>query len=354
MKTADRFLLQGFLSRTGLMLFLLGGVYVLSEVLNESGNLGEGQFGIVALGQYVGLRLPGILVEMAPFAVLLGTLVFLGDLARHAELTALRAGGMSLPRIVRPLLLGGLLVAGLTYGINDQAAGQLDSLADRFMQEKTKGKQPGRWLSSGGVWFRDGDWVISADRVARSGTELRGVRLFQRDGEGMLREVVEAARLHHANGEWRLDRAQALSTQSLEAIVPEEPLDLRADPEVLADLGKSPERMSFLRLWGYVEQLRAQGQPVNSLGFTLWQKVTLPLACAVMVLVAAPFVSLNPRGGGRVGRLLIGIGLGLVFHASNVLAGHLTAAGGLPPVAAAWMPIVGFSLLGGVLLLRAR
>jgi len=353
-KTADRFLLQGFLARTGLMLLLMGGIYILSEVLNKSRDLGEGEFGLFALVQFVALRFPGILVEMAPFAVLLGTLIFLGELARHAELTALRAGGMSLPRIVRPLLLGGVVVAGLTYVVNDQVAGQLNVVADRFLEEKTKGERTGRWLRGGGVWFRDGAWMVSAGRVSRSGTDLRGIRLFKRDENGMLQEMVTAPRLRYTDNGWRLTDPQAVSAESLARFAPDGTVPLRVEPDVLADLGKSPERMGFFQLWGYVDQLQAQGQPVNRLGFTLWQKVTMPLACAVMVLVAAPFVSLNPRGGGRVGRLLVGIALGMLFHASNVLVGQLTAAGGLAPVVAAWLPLAAFTLLGSVLLLRAR
>ncbi|MFB6260550.1 MAG: LptF/LptG family permease, partial [Thiohalorhabdaceae bacterium] len=90
------------------------------------------------------------------------------------------------------------------------------------------------------------------------------------------------------------------------------------------------------------------------LAFTLWQKITLPLACVVMVIVAAPFVSSTPRSGNRVGRLLGGIGLGMAFHASNVLVEQLSTAGGLPPVIAAWLPLAVFTALGGLMLARWR
>ncbi|MFA9460815.1 LPS export ABC transporter permease LptG [Thiohalorhabdus methylotrophus] len=355
MKTVDRFLIGGFFARSALMLFLLTGIYLLSETLNYSGKLGEGGFGFVELLFYLAMRVPGILVEMAPFGALLGTLVLLGELARHAELTALRAGGMSLPRVARPLLLGGLVVTALTFILNDSVAGQLSYIADRYLEQQVKGRQQGRWLPGGGIWFQDGQWVVSATRVASSGSELRGVRLFRRGESGMLREMVEAERMVYEGGGWRLRKVQGISTEEL---VPREERDLavpfRIQPSVLADLGKSPERMSFARLWDYVGKLKDQGQPVRGLAFSLWQKVTMPLACMIMVLVAAPFVTLNSRGGGRVGRLLAGIALGFAFHASNVLTGQLSTAGSLPPAAAAWLPILVFGTAGGVLLYRAR
>ncbi len=353
--TVDRFMLRGFFSKVGVMLFLMLGVYLLSEALNESRDLGEGDYGLPQLLAYLGLRIPAMAFELAPFAVLLGTLVLLGELSRHAELTALRAGGLSLARLARPLLVGGLIVAGISFLVNDRMAGHLSYLAQRYAQEWTKGPQQGRWLPGGGIWFRDGEWVVSAARVARDGRELRGVRLYRLDKEGLLDQVVRGRKLVFREGGWALRGGRQLDVAELrEAPAGEQGLSLRLRPDLLAELGKSPERMSFERLGKYIRKLRRQGQPVGGLAFDLWQKVTIPLSCLVMVLVAVPFVSLSPRGTGRVGRLIGGIAVGLAFHAGNVLAGHVTAAGVLSAPVAAWLPPVVFGILGGLLLLRSR
>ena len=354
MKTVDRFLLRGFFAKTGLMLFLLSGIYLLSEALQQSRKLGEGAFGMSALGQYLALRIPGILAEMAPFGVLLGTLVLLGELSRHSELTALRAGGLSLARMGRPLLFGGLLAAAATFALEDRVAGRLDFLGERLLQQELGKGQSGQWLGEGGVWFRDGSYIVSATRVARSGRELRGVRLYHVGGQGLLERVVVARRLVFEAGKWHLRGDVRVTLADLEVAGGGQGPALKARPETMADLGSSPERMGFLRLWRYVDQLRRQGQPTEYLGFALWQKITLPLACAVMVLVATPFVSMTPRSGGRVGRLLGGIGVGMAFHASNVLVEQVTVAGGLPPALAAWLPLAAFAAFGGLLLLRLR
>ncbi|HKJ70974.1 MAG TPA: LPS export ABC transporter permease LptG [Gammaproteobacteria bacterium] len=355
MKAADRYLLRGFFAKTGLMLFLLGAVYLLSEALQNSRKLGEAGFTMGVLGKYLVLRIPGILGEMAPFAVLLGTLVLLGELSRHAELTALRAGGLSLARIARPLLLGGAIVAAATFVVQDRVADRLDFVGHRLLDRKAGEEQTGRWLGGGGVWFRDGPYLIGAARLARSGKELGGVRLYRIGDQGQLREVVDADRLVFRDGGWVLQQGVRVGLDDL-AIGPSPPetLGLRARPGTLAELGRSPERMGLLRLWDYVGQLRRQGQPADALAFTLWQKITLPLACAVMVLVATPFVSLTPRSGGRVGRLLGGIAVGMAYHASNVLVEQVSVAGVLPPVLAAWLPVAGFTALGGLLLFRMR
>ncbi len=357
MKTADRYLLWGFFAKTALMLFLLAGIYVLSEALKESRRLGEAGIGLMELGQYLALRVPGILHEMAPFAVLLGTLVWLSDLARNAELTALRAGGMSLARMARPLLLGGLVVAAVSFAVNDRIATRAEAFGERILNPgQGSGAEASRqWLSSGGIWFRDEPYMVSVDQVRRSGRELRGVRLYRLGPNGLVTDVISGDSVVFREGGWVLPRGYAVELATLEASpLRDRALALRARPEVMADLGRSPERMTFPQLWTYAEQLRRQRQPVAALSFTLWQKVTRSLACAVMVLVAIPFVTLTPRSGGRVGRVLAGIGLGLAFHASNVLAENLSAVAGISAAMAAWAPLVAFGGLGSWLLYRRR
>ncbi|MEF8792957.1 LPS export ABC transporter permease LptG [Thiohalorhabdus sp.] len=353
MTTVDRFLLRGFLAKTGLMLFLLAGIYLLSEALQYSRRLGQEGFDLLLLLQYLALSTPGILAEMAPFGVLLGTLVLLGELARNAELTALRAGGISLARIARPLLLGGAIASALTFAVEDRVAGRLELVGERLLNERVGDGGSGRWLGRGGIWLRDGPHVVSASRVSRTGDNLSGVTIYRLDDQGLVNQVLTGGSLAFRQGVWRLTKGTQVGIAALNGREQSEAeIPLRARPEVIADLGSSPERMGFVKLWGYVDQLRRQGQPTDYLAFTLWQKVTLPLACVVMVLVAAPFVSLTPRSENRVARLLGGIGLGMLFHASNVLVEQLSVAGGLPPGVAAWLPLVVFTALGGLMLAR--
>jgi lipopolysaccharide export system permease protein len=351
----DRFLLRGFLAKVGLFLFLLAGIYLLSDAIEKSKGLGQGDYSLGDHGYFLLLRLPQILYEMAPFAVLLGTLTYMGELVRNAELTALRGAGLSMARIARPLLLGGLLVSVLAFALEDQVGGPLAAAAERFYKSEAKGRNVGRWVSSGGVWFRDQGRVISVQQVARSGRHMRGVRIYDHGPDGHLSALVDADRAVFRDGGWEMRDVRRLDAKSLSITRTESrSLRLTVEPSVLADLGSSPERMSTLRLWRYVTELEQQGQPVGGLKFLLWQKFSVPLACAVMVLVAVPFTNLAPRAGSSAGRILLGVTLGMGFHAANKLAGNLSGAGAVEPWMAAWGPMALFVVLGLGLLFRMR
>ena len=352
MKTLDRYLFKGILAKTGIMLFLLVAIFFLSEALRASQDLAGEPYGMGGMLLVLALRVPTMAFEVIPFAVLLGTLVLLGELGRHAELTAMRAGGVSLPRIVAPLLVGGAVVAVATFAINDRIAGPMERVSQDLFQASSA---PGGWLPGGGLWFRDGHWMVAAERVGTGGKRLSGVRLYRRGEDGLLEAVLRAERLVHREGQWRARGAQRVTVADLRVgALESSALPLSLSPDLLTDLDQSPEQMTFARLADYVAELRQQGHPSGKLAFALWQKLTFPASCLVMVLVAAPFAGQTPRRSGRAGQLLAGIGVGLAFHASNLLVGHLSVAGGLPPPAAAWLPPAMFALLGGGLLLRQR
>jgi lipopolysaccharide export system permease protein len=355
MKVVDRFLLKGLLTKVGLFLFMLAGIYLLSDAIEKSKGLGEGGYTLADHGYFLLLRLPQILYQMAPFAVLLGTLGFLSELVRQGELVALRSAGLSMARLTRPLLLGGLLVSLMAFALQDQVGGPLAVAAERFYQSEAKGRQMGRWVSGGGVWFREEGRVVSVQRVARSGKTMRGVRLFEYGPRRQITALVEADRATFGDGRWHLHDIRRLEAETLAVHTAERrSLRLSIGPDVLSELGSNHNRMSTWELWRYVSELEKQGHSVGDLEFRLWQKFSLPLSSMVMVLVAVPFTNMSPRAGSGAGRILLGVILGMAFQAANKLAGNLSGAGVVEPWLAAWGPVVGFSVLGLGLLFRMR
>ena len=66
------------------------------------------------------LSIPFLVAMTLPMAVLIAVLYTVSRLAAEHELTALRAGGVSLGRLMRPLLTGGLVMTGLAFLFSDQ------------------------------------------------------------------------------------------------------------------------------------------------------------------------------------------------------------------------------------------
>ena len=110
------------LGRFVVLLLGLATLMMLLEFLADSDQvIAASDHAIRALALYMVLRLPAILAELIPVAALLAGLVSFTELARHSELTAIYAGGMSKMRLAGAVLPVACLIGGLQFAIEDQA-----------------------------------------------------------------------------------------------------------------------------------------------------------------------------------------------------------------------------------------
>jgi len=96
MKILDRYLGRIFLSSWLSVNLVLSGLISFLELAKQLDDIGKGRYRIMDALLYVGLTLPGRMLEMAPPSALLGSILALGLLSKNHELIALRAGGVSI------------------------------------------------------------------------------------------------------------------------------------------------------------------------------------------------------------------------------------------------------------------
>jgi len=119
MRLLDRYLLRELLTPLG---FCLGGFlvfWVAFEMLGDLEDFQQQQVPLVGVLQLYWLRLPELLLTVVPFALLLALLHTLTGLAKHHELTAIRAAGVSLWRICAPYFAVGVLAGGALFALNE-------------------------------------------------------------------------------------------------------------------------------------------------------------------------------------------------------------------------------------------
>jgi lipopolysaccharide export system permease protein len=120
MKILSRYLLKEHL---GPFLFALGaltGLMVVYQIARQFASLiGKGlPWGVV--GEVFGLSLPFIFAMTLPMAVLVAVLYAFSRLGADNEITACKAGGIDLVRLVRPVVIAACALAAFTFGFVDQ------------------------------------------------------------------------------------------------------------------------------------------------------------------------------------------------------------------------------------------
>ncbi|MDR0673025.1 MAG: LPS export ABC transporter permease LptG [Zoogloeaceae bacterium] len=365
MKIHERYLARELLLAILLVFMALLALYAFFDTIESLKNVGRGQFSVQHAFLYVALRLPGRVYELMPIVVLIGALYALSNLARHSEITVLRASGMSVFALLKPLLkvAGVFAFAALLLGET------LAPFAERLAQEiRTKAiyNVVAKEFTSG-LWVKDGRVFVNI-RAATQDARLEGVRIYQFDDKNRLRYVLEAEGGEFmGEGEWRLTgvaRTVLDDLGDLKTLSPEHSENTRArveredetrwnsalSPDIISVLMVAPERMSIIGLLNYQRHLASNRQNTNRYEIALWKKFFYPAAALVMMALALPFASRHNRMGGISLQIFVGVMVGVAFHMLNALFSSLGILRDWAPFASALAPPALFLLAAAALI----
>ncbi|MGK0673325.1 MAG: LPS export ABC transporter permease LptG [Halothiobacillaceae bacterium] len=348
----DLYLLRTVMGGTLITLVVLLGLAGILLLLDELEKV-EGAYTLGKALLFVLYMLPGYMLEFFPLATLVGSLMALGQLAAGNEITAMRAAGVSLGRLARPVLVAGVLL-GLIGMLIGETLGPLGQTQARLMRAEALGHT----LSvqgDQGLWLREQERFVHVGYVTPGG-ELHQVRTFTFGPDQTLREALV---LEHATpGEqgWvaRNVRSNTFQAEAVGmAFDAQRILPALVPANLLNVLVVLPQYMSMQELWRYARFLDANGLESASYWLAWWGKLFAPLQVVAMLLLALPFALATRRSGGAGQRMVIGILLGLALLTLTRL---LTQGGlvlGLPPMLAALLPPVLFLALA-ILALQRR
>jgi lipopolysaccharide export system permease protein len=347
----DRHIFFGLFSQVCVVLLALTAIFAFFALIDHLDDVGAGRYSIGTALLMVALQLPALGQQMAPIAALIGALLFVGGLVSSNELTAMRAAGVGLRRVVMAATISALCFGLLALMVADFSVPPTQR-AERQLKALAKGQDNTLQLRSG-YWARDGERFINIRGVKPNG-EVTGIVIYEFDEGDRLRLRTDASSGRWVDGQWVLqsvrqqvfqdDRVEqrtlaAASWQSL----------LR--PDLIDMVVVEPGSLSMRDLSNYARFLERNAQDSQRYRQALAAKYVYPLASAAMVLLAIPLVFTTPRDTGMGLRIALGVLIGLVFHVVNQAAGDLGVVYGLPPLLAALLP-TGLALLLAAVLFR--
>jgi lipopolysaccharide export system permease protein len=338
MRTVRRLLYRDIVWSVAFVAIAFLSLFFFIDVVDDLDNVGRDGYTLGHAMARALFELPGHFYELFPIAVLIGTIYAMARLAQSSEFTILRTGGLGPGRALGLLAIPGVAFAALTFVIGDYVspATEREAVLMRGAARAT-GVAPGR----GGAWLKErrngpeGMRSISVNVASIAGNgELRGIRIFEFDGEGRLRTQIGADNATvSADGQWRLRQVQRvdwptpdqahdnarLAVQNVAASSWRSTLDATVVAAALLPV----QTMSTLELWRYSAHLTDQDQATQRHEIQFWKKAFYPLACIVMVALALPFAYLHARAGGISYKVFGGIMLGIGFVLLNNVSGHL-------------------------------
>lgn len=297
------------------------------------------------------LKMPDLIQDLLPFAVLIGAILSFWRMARAQELIVARTAGMSIWQIlITPALItlaAGTIAISVFNPFAAATRAQYEALEAEFFRQNRSDMA----VSETGVWLRQGtknqQSVIHAQSVSENGTQLRDVFVLDVSHAGGLVRRIDAESAHLLPGYWELRNGftSAPSEPTEPFITFRLPTPLTRDN--LEDTFASADTISFWNLPAFITQMENAGFSANAHRLHLHSLLALPILLTAMVLISATF-SVKAGRRSSAGLMIVGgIGTGFVLHFFSNVVHALGMSMSVPPELAAWMP-AGVSLLLGV------
>jgi len=373
MRLLDRYIAKKFLFVLSFAVVAFISIFIVIDLVERLSDYIDRDVPGLVIASYYFYFTPYIIMLMFPIAMLLASLFSVGQLSKHNELTAMKASGISLYRILAPVLFlallfscGLMLFAEKVVPVANQRKAEIkDRHMDRLPQNL-----PAR-LSN--IYLQDHFDTERSEPSARAAENGRSRRVFigYYNAETNTAEKVSIQDyegvfiVHRIDANTLLWRDSAWSaTQGYErAFANGNEVATRFDtlrlghlfftPEVLTKVQKIPEEMSYSELEQFIKDVKSNGGNPERWLVDLYLKVSFPFANFIIVLFGAPLAVGRLRSSGAVGVALTLVIAFLYF--GTVKTGQTLAQNGtIEPLLGAWMGDTIFFVAGLFVLIRAR
>ena len=360
MRLLDRYVIGNFLQ---VYFYCIAGfisIWLIFDVSDNISSFIDNHIGLALVARYYGTQIPQVFIILLPVSLLLSLLFALGRMSRANEIVSMLTAGVSLPRVLLPLIGMGLLTVAASMALNYSLAPHAELARKTFISEAQS--RPGRTIQ--GQIFRNRTdlrtWFVQ-NFLQRSNT-FNNVQVLQQDAnDNIVTNYVAARAVYRPETKtWELENARVVHYDQSGNIVDEQffpSLKIEHWSETPFRLGSANERAEFLSLPELHEYLHFNADfPATLLApfrTHLQYRLALPWTCFVVVCIAAPLgIGYSRRG------VLSSVAAAVFLVFSMNFLVHLFLALGegyrVPAWIAAWTPNILFMAIGLYLLyLRA-
>ncbi len=367
MRLIDRYLLRGFLFWLAVCFgaFLL--LWIAFDLSFDLHRFQQAHLRGKDIVEYYFFEIPEFIPLALPVSILLGMLYSLTNHARHNEVTAIRAAGISLARLCLPYFVAGFFLSVLLFAFNECFAPQAGDKADEILRRRVDASakaerhlvRPLNFINYG-IGGKGRAWNATVYNTETFEMTKPVVAWSPTNGPIILLSATTAVWTNHTwifSGDVveNLGTTRLLKTNYLEMPeFAETPTEIQSDIKVNTFRGiNSKTHRADLPLADIVNYLRFHPRPDRNMRNWLFTKLhgrfAGPFTCLVAVIVAIPF---SARSGRR--NIFVGVAASIsIFFAYFVLQQvGLTfgETGWMPPWLGAWFPNLFFGI-GGVLLM---
>ncbi len=365
----DEYVMGSTLRNFVLVLVSLSMLFLVFTFFELIGDIIKYRTPLVTVGEYLLNLVPFILYNVTPLCALVAVLITFGGLSRTSELTAMKATGTSLYRVVAPVLLIAAILSAALFAF-DEAYLPAANRRQEALRAVIKGKPAQTFLPPDRQWrsgqnmtpFRGQPQpprIFYYQFFDPSQNVFANLTVFEfKPGSFTLTRRIFATSAHWDStvNSWIFENGWQ-RTFSGETTATYQPFTVNTFPAIheqpsyFKKEDRQSQEMSYAELTDYIGDLKQSGFDTTRLRVQLNHKLAYPLMSLVMAILAIPF-ALSAGKRGNLAGMGAGIAIAIAYWVIALFFENLGNVNSLPAILAAWSPDILFAMVGSYLLLR--
>lgn len=361
MRILDKYILREYIKTFLIIIFAFSVLFFVVDVSDRLPRLLRKGAPLDIMMLYFLLRIPYLIILTSPVMVLLSGLFLMNNLSKYNESIAIRGAGISILRMVTPLLWFGFFFSILILIFGEFVLPKAEEYRQYVYTEKIKNMKVEDKKMRSHIHYLGKDnnlYYIGFFDGYRNHLKTIDITTFNSQ-TGELERKITATNAIWEEDHWnfmncyiRTFKEGKLSEMKYYDSTMIDEVDVT--PIDFIKSAKKPMSMNFFELEEYINRLRKVGEKYSKELVELNLKVSFPFANLIILLFSVPLVSTSSRSKGR--GLIFGLGLLICFIYLSTLRicqslGHNEV---LSPMVAAWLPNIAFTAIGIFFVIKAE
>ena len=356
MRILEKYVIKDYVYAFLFCITLLIVIGVIGDILGFLGEIFEKNIPLSSILAFYFYLAPFAFVNMVPFACLLASVYVFNSLSKNHEITAVVASGISLWRLLRPVLLVTFLLCLITFIVNDKFVPQTMEKANQVRQEKLEFSDDKDKVGAKDIAiYGKGEQIIFAKAFTPSDNTLSNLIVHRESAKE--RDVTDkiSARYARWDPKKRIWMGEDVIIFKVDAngdfegdpeVYKKKEIDISETPEDLRKHQWDPRFMSYGQLKEYIKMFkRGSKLTIRRFLVDLNYKLAFPFTALITVLIGVPFSIETGRASALIG-MARGIAFGILYLPVVAICLAFGKAGYLPPFVSAWIAIVIFAIVG--------
>ena len=322
-------------------LTVLLGINLLLVFISELKNIGTHEYTFMTLIYYILLLIPQNILDIFPYALLIGSMISFGSMAFHSEFIALNSHGVGIRKTIIIILFQTLIISTLLTVFSNLIAPKYSNEAHAL-----KSISLNKGLSKKDLWFKSSDYVVNVNKIITD-KRLEKITIYNLNN-GSLSSILSAQKGIY-DQQWTLEQVSIQYPVNNE-IKSQETYTIQADNfipfEILKSQFNKKRYISIEDLFTNINFHNKIGIPYDEHKVVFWKKVLLPISCCIMVFIGLPFLFTSIRSTNQSQRLIYGVLFGITYFVVTSIITNLALIISIPALTSVLLSMILFIFVG--------